>query len=225
MIFTLITLNSFAQTFRDRIYTTEGDSIFCIITKIEKGWIYYDFQGKKELKNKFIHTDDVRSYIMKGNLYELHVHKYAKGMYSEVVVIDSAITKKELFSSFMDWFSKYYVSAQNVIQYQDKEEGKIVGKGIFFVRAKRASSLIEDENINHTISIFAKDGKYKYTIESTFTSTNKEVVGYDIGNPVAPKWYPQLIWNGIREQSYFEIQEIINSLKMAALNSKNSTDW
>jgi hypothetical protein len=56
--------------------------------------------------------------------------------YSEVVYVDSLADKQELFSRTREWFAKTYNSSNNVIQMEDKENGKIVGKALIQVYHK-----------------------------------------------------------------------------------------
>lgn len=50
--------------------------------------------------------------------------------YTEVVNVDTSLSKLELYSRAKEWFAKAYNSSQNVIQIEDKESGKIVGKAL-----------------------------------------------------------------------------------------------
>jgi hypothetical protein len=82
----------------------------------------------------------------------------SKITYSEVVYLDSLANKQELFSRAREWFAKAYKSSRNVIQMEDKENGKIIGKALMQVYYKE----FPYGYINYTISIYIKDGRYKY---------------------------------------------------------------
>ena len=85
--------------------------------------------------------------------------------YSEVVYVDSLTSKQVLFSRAREWFAKAYKSSTNVIQMEDKESGKIVGKALITVYMTTVfGSHEESGNINYTITIYVKDGRYKYEI-------------------------------------------------------------
>lgn len=84
--------------------------------------------------------------------------------YSEVVIMDSTINKNELYSRAREWFAKAFKSSINVIQMDDKENGKIIGKGLTQVYHKSFGKSYPSGNINFTISLYLKDGKYKYEI-------------------------------------------------------------
>jgi hypothetical protein len=53
--------------------------------------------------------------------------------YTEVVYLDSLTDKQEIFSRAREWFASAYKSSINVIQMDDKEGGKIVGKAQILV--------------------------------------------------------------------------------------------
>ena len=96
--------------------------------------------------------------------------------YSEVVYVDSLANKEELFSRAREWFAKAYKSSTNVIQMEDKESGKIVGKALMKVYHKALGSNYPSGYINYTISIYLKDGRYKYEV-TTFHHTGQLVSG------------------------------------------------
>lgn len=96
--------------------------------------------------------------------------------YSEVVNVDTSLGKLELYSRAREWFAKAYNSSQNVIQMDDKESGKIVGKALTQVYHKALGSNYPSGYINYTISIYLKDRRYKYEI-SNFYHTGQLVSG------------------------------------------------
>ena len=101
--------------------------------------------------------------------------------YTEVLNIDTSITKQELYSRAREWFAKTYNSSQSVIQMDDKENGKIVGKALTQVYHKAMGSNFPSGHINYTISIYLKDGRFKYEI-TNFYHTGQFVSG---GNRIA----------------------------------------
>lgn len=99
--------------------------------------------------------------------------------YTEVVYLDSLSDKNELFSRAREWFAKAYKSSTNVIQMEDKENGKIVGKASLQVYHNAWGMTSEAGYINYTISIYMKDGRYKYEI-TNFHHTGQ----YNNGNKI-----------------------------------------
>jgi hypothetical protein len=96
--------------------------------------------------------------------------------YSEVVTVDSSTTKNELYSRGREWFAKAYKSSTDVLQMDDKESGKIVGKALMQVYHKALGSNYKSGYINYTISLYLKDGRYKYEM------TNFHHTGQYAGN-------------------------------------------
>lgn len=86
---------------------------------------------------------------------------------SEVVSVDSTTTKETLYSNALSFFATTFKSAQNVIQMQDPESGKVIGKGLLSNGRKV------------TITIACKEGKYKYDIEYD-ELTETRLIEFDI---------------------------------------------
>lgn len=85
--------------------------------------------------------------------------KDGKLHYEGVVEIPGK-SKDELYKNAKLWFVNYFNNANFVIQLDDPQEGKIVGKGAFRLYFK---SLMTFQCLNNlTIQIDCKDGKYRY---------------------------------------------------------------
>lgn len=79
----------------------------------------------------------------------------------EFKVIDSAkATKVELYNYSKIWLANYFNSAQSIIQFDDKESGVIIAKGLIHYEDK---GNIDDMiyNIKFSIEISLKDNKYR----------------------------------------------------------------
>lgn len=80
-------------------------------------------------------------------------------------------SKADLYKNAKQWFVDYFKSSKDVIQNEDKEDGKIVGKGILLIPFKGAlgSSVIYDDKLS--IQVDCKDSKYRIRIyEQTLSS-------------------------------------------------------
>jgi len=222
--FVLISLVGVSQNLNDRIYTKEGDSIICSITKFDGSWIYYDYSKKDVLKNTYIHMDDIKFYVNNG--VKKKPYEYIPKNFTGVVNVDSTIMKSELYSVLMEWVAKNYVSAQNVLQYQDKEDGKIVVKGIISIFYKDVLNSSIEGRLYHTISFFVKNGKYKYIIDNIeFESTLKGSGRGDI-NSVKPVYgVTTKAWAEIQQKSNSEIETIIQSVNESVKKDKKGNDW
>ena len=82
--------------------------------------------------------------------------------FTEVINVDSA-TAKDLFSRGKLWFAKTYKSSNAVIQNIDNESFSITGKANMRAYAQFIGTRTWGY-VNYTISIFCKDGRYKYLI-------------------------------------------------------------
>ena len=87
-----------------------------------------------------------------------------KIIYTEVVALDSARTSADLYSSAREWFAKAYKSSNNVLQMDDREGGRIVGKALMQVYHRALGRDFPSGYINYTISVYVKDGRYKYEV-------------------------------------------------------------
>lgn len=84
-------------------------------------------------------------------------------VYTEVIKVDST-TKEELYNRAKRFFVETYKSANDVVQLDDKENGEIIGKGIFKVMYNQGIAGMQPTSVYHTISVAVKDGRYKYEI-------------------------------------------------------------
>jgi len=79
-------------------------------------------------------------------------------------VIDSVKgNQNQLYIKAYQWMANTFNSAKEVIQMQDKEAGKLIGKGIMKTPTAKdgLGSKIGDDIVYYTISIDVKDGKYR----------------------------------------------------------------
>lgn len=95
--------------------------------------------------------------------------------YTEVVKIDS-MNKQELYSKAREWVAKKCNDSKDVIQMDDKENGKIIIKALFTVYIKSLGYNLDYGQIHYTFSIFLKDGRYKYEINDFYHTGNENTV-------------------------------------------------
>jgi hypothetical protein len=79
-------------------------------------------------------------------------------------------TKIDLYNNAKQWFVDYFKSSKDVIQNEDKDQGRIIGKGIIFIYWK-ALGMKGSYNDKITIQIDVKDGKYRYRIYDMVITT------------------------------------------------------
>jgi hypothetical protein len=75
------------------------------------------------------------------------------------------VSKDELYKRSLKWFNTYYKNPKDVIREQDSVEGKIVGKARFMIYSDlKSSPKIEGGLVMYTITVSAREGRYKYEI-------------------------------------------------------------
>jgi hypothetical protein len=85
--------------------------------------------------------------------------------FTEVVQIDSTYKKDIHYRNAKLFFANISKSSKDVLQYDDREEGKIIGKGTIQITGHQnvlLSAFSEIRTTNFTLEISCKDGKYKY---------------------------------------------------------------
>ena len=156
--------------------------------------------------------------------------------YSGVVVLDSSATKEELYSSTKIWFVKAFKSAKDVIQIDDLSDGKIIGKGSTLVNYKNVlGSPNEGGYISFVITVFVKNGKYKYEITDFYHTGNVLSMGTTIMSNIGPcenminskKRSYQTLFNMILTDLDKNVVELIKSLNAELLKSTkpNKDEW
>jgi hypothetical protein len=74
----------------------------------------------------------------------------------EGVVEVPGVSKSDLFTRANAWVVHAYRSANDVVQMQDKEAGQLIVKGLTRVSIGGV--------VRHTLTIYVKDGRYKYVL-------------------------------------------------------------
>jgi len=87
--------------------------------------------------------------------------------FSEVVQLDSSFKKDILYRNAKLFFANISKSSKDVLQYDDREEGKVIGKGSVQITGHQnilLNTFSEIRTTNFTLEISCKDGKYKYRL-------------------------------------------------------------
>lgn len=187
----------------DFIVMPDGERIDVVIHEIKnterspKKWekaIYY---------SRLDSPDDIdtvfRDDVIEFQEYELWkapwpVDEHGNIRFSEVVQTPG-ISADQLFLSARTWFVDYFNSAEAVIQMEDKEGGKIMGKGVAKVHSTRRAEfgfkVPWNGFLEYTITLQFRDGRFKYDIDNLAWRMD----GYTIGSGaysqyVASKTFP-----------------------------------
>lgn len=100
--------------------------------------------------------------------------KDGKLVYEEVISIPEK-KQKDLYNNAISWFIDYFKDSKEVIQNQDKDMGRIYGKGMVRIYSKISGVTLEYPNLL-TIQIDAKDEKFRYRIYDMNMSTETQVL-------------------------------------------------
>jgi hypothetical protein len=87
--------------------------------------------------------------------------------FKEVVQLDSTYKKDILYKNAKLFFANISKSSKDILQYDDREEGKVIGKGTIQVTGHQnilLNAFSEIRTTNFTLEISCKDGKYKYRL-------------------------------------------------------------
>lgn len=136
--------------------------------------------------------------------------------YTEVVQLeDTEASQILLYSRAREWYATTFRSSIFVIQMDDKELGKLIGKGNFKIAT---TAYLTDSHIDFTISVFVKDGRYKYTITDLWHISEQ---GDDFSGGALEDDKPDCIglhmmkkgWKQVKEQSFEMVALVIADLK------------
>jgi len=132
--------------------------------------------------------------------------------YHEVVKVDS-ISADELYSRAKPWIALTYKSANDVIQLDDQNAGRIIVKGNFEIIYYANQAWV-----NHTLTIDFKEGRYRYDLTSFV---------FDNGQWSAPLEDEKKFW-GQKKKLHKQVSEranaIILALREAMQEASSSTD-
>ncbi len=119
------------------------------------------------------------------------------------------LSKDAIFTKSLEWMAQAFAYSTQVIELQDKENGKIIGKGMTeFYNGDMPTPC------RFTMTIEAKDKKYRVTY-SNFTG----MWGYDRTLP-RPLWHPTHL-----EQVKAKLKILDTNLYSHLSKGKNGKDW
>lgn len=105
------------------------------------------------------------------------------------ISIDSTVkgTKAELFLKAKSWLVSKFNSAKDVIQLEDKDAGKIIGKGFFDFECLGMMGMhVSDDKIWFTVTINVKDSKDRIIInEFIHEGGQRKTLGGQITEPIS----------------------------------------
>lgn len=151
--------------------------------------------------------------------------------FTAVIAVDS-VSAKDLKKRADIWFVSAFKDSKSVIQIN--EDDRIIGKANTFYSHKNAFNDYYDGNIEFTISLYFKDGRYKYELKDFIHSGKNINIGLITEAEEAPfkvlgstKKYRKREWDNIKEAVELTALELIASLKTAMNQPQPATsdDW
>ena len=144
----------------------------------------------------------VALFLVSCSFYSLAQKKDAKQLFSEVEkewklddngnvsftkVIDvHGVSKDELYARALSYFTYNYNNGDDVVQVKDKEEGLIIGKGIYGTVFVGGFLVVSTYNAVHIIRIDIKDGKARIILSiQEFRVKNRDANG-GVSYPIFP---------------------------------------
>ncbi|UOQ64424.1 DUF4468 domain-containing protein [Hymenobacter volaticus] len=133
-------------------------------------------------------------------------------------------TKDQLYVRAYEWLAKTYRSANAVIQMQDKEAGRLVGKGVMKVTLRGFNA----GYVQHTITIYLKDGRYKYILTDFAHEAGGAKDVYSAGPLERPDgevmaFGDKKTWDKVRRDATADAELLIKDLQ-AAMTVKAGKD-
>jgi len=137
------------------------------------------------------------------------------GKYTERKTLEFPnLTKDQLFDLALEWVALNYTSAQDVIQYSNKEKGKIICKGVF-----STNLFFKSGWLTHTLTLDFKKGRVRYTFSD---------LSYYSSGSGNMKYESKSLWANPRKKILKETNENFESSSTSLkkyLSSINDEDW
>lgn len=201
-----------------------------IIKEYDDSVIFYYYQDSLKtihsLKMKYVH--DV---IINPELVNLPFDDETGKITYKGVVELKGMTAQQLYSNGKAWFSKAFGSGKAVIDFDDNTNYKIIGKGKIPILVKGNLGKQPGGYVNFTISLFFKDGKYKYIFTNFYhegedypNSFNNSMIHCNSAGPLEIEkqtgafsqnnWFAwKDNWHYLKEQTNEAVLSLILSLK------------
>lgn len=153
--------------------------------------------------------------VFAQNLFCQNLKINDDGIYEAQLILNIDSTSKDvLFSKALSWLAIDYRSANDVIQQQDKEIGKIIAKGIYLPLGDGFAW--QAIGVRHMLIIEVKDNKIRLTI-NPMTYTLKDVDYRTLNTSFAGK-------KKILELTEIKVQESLTSFS-DYMYKKIKSDW
>lgn len=164
----------------------------------------------------------VLGFSLAGCMTPMTPTQHAMPEISKVVEIPNK-SKDKIFEDSKIWIAQSFKSANNVIQYADKETGSIVGKGNIQYPCDgfMDCSAFGNDKVSFTIKIDTKDNKARVVI-SDVTRTSLTYVKGGMNN--IGREAPILIMEH-QQKITTKLNDVVEQYKIAITSDKSSNNW
>ncbi len=146
----------------------------------------------------------------------------------EVVNIEMT-TKDELYDRAKVWFAKAFYSANDVIQLDDKENGRLIAKAnIPYSAPGYRVGTNYSGHFSFTLTIEVREERYRYKIERLSHDAHMQGRSGGFISNERPDWGrfgPRGTWPIIQDQAINDVALVILSLKDAMRTELEVDDW
>lgn len=105
-----------------------------------------------------------------------NIDEQGKESYTEVV--ESKLSKDNLFSNAQEWVAKTFGDYKSVIQFENKDDGKLILKGFSSIDYVAKTSISSTtEKLKYIITIECKDLKYRFIISDIEIERSHHIFG------------------------------------------------
>ena len=194
----------------DTIFKKNGDTILGVIIPNPDITIFY--KNEKGIDSR-VNLSKVRKYVIVKDTLG------AKSGKIEYVRIDSLIkgSKEDLYLRSKSWLVHYFKSANAVIQMDDKETGKIIGKGVFMFPVRGGfGNILDYDPVHFTVQINTKENKTRIIVNDFIHEGGNYQYAVDYGSldePKCPKGflYVGFVFNNMKKMAHDEAKIILNN--------------
>ena len=124
-------------------------------------------EEKREIKNKFPENE--------------------AGELEFTEIVTCSMTKDSLYNNAKNWAVNTFYDYKEVLQYEDKADGKLIIKGIYKPEAQQNVLNKESETFWFTITFDSKDNKYRYKVGNFLSNVISEVTDKTVTKNITPK--------------------------------------
>lgn len=142
--------------------------------------------------------------VLSGCAATPQIQPYQPVVITEIVEIPDQ-TQEQIYNKARQWFSQYFVSGKSVVDYEDKNEGVIIGNGVSDNGSTDLIGLINYKlSFEYNIRLDTKDGKFRAMTTITKHQYTDTEGTHDSPNNVSPQRI---------ESSKERIHILVNQLK------------